>query len=377
MPGPFHHRITPTALALALAAALAGSGCGREQIRAYEVPKETPPAQLASAAGGAPALPPELASLPPMPGLEWPRLPDGWDARGPSGMRAGTFTMAGPDDGVAELAVIPLPGTGGSDLELVNLWRRQVNLDPVGEAALAAHTEAITVAGGPAKLFEIVQAGDTAAAGQQILVVALAREGTTWFFKLSGDAPTVAAHREKLKAFLEIVRFTAAARPELAAGRPNTTTTTAAPAAGGSALPDWTVPADWRSEPPTQMVLARWAAGDTGAPGVVITVSAFPGDVGGLLANVNRWRREVGLAEITAAELPANTGAVTTTVGAATLVDLRGTDAQSGRPARLIAAVVPQGGQTWFYKLKGDEAAAEEQKAAFVQFVQSARYAGG
>ncbi|HMO66054.1 MAG TPA: hypothetical protein PKE47_12670, partial [Verrucomicrobiota bacterium] len=266
-----------------------------------------------------------------------------------------------------------LPGTGGTDLDLVNLWPRQVILDPIGEAALAAHTEAIRVADGPAKLFEIVEAGDAAAAGQQILVVALAREGTTWFFKLSGDAPTVAAHREKLKAFLEVVRFTAAARPELAAARPPA----AAPSAGGAPLPEWTVPEGWRSEPPTQMVLARWAAGAAGAEGVVITVSAFPGDVGGLLANVNRWRREVSLGEITATELPANTGAVTTMVGAATLVDLRGTDAQSGRPARLIAAVVPQGGQTWFYKLKGDEAAAEEQKAAFVQFVQSARYAGG
>lgn len=374
MLGPFQQRFTPVALALAAAAAFAGSGCGREQIRAYEVPKETPPAQRASAPGGTSALPPELANLPPMPGIEWARLPDGWEARGPSGMRAGTFTMAGPDGGAAELAVIPLPGTGGSDLELVNLWRRQVNLDPVGEAALAAHTEAIRVADMPAKLFQIVQPGDAAAGGQQILVVALAREGTTWFFKLSGDAPTVAAHREKLKAFLEIVGFTAAARPELAAARP---ATSAPPAADSAALPDWSVPAGWRSEPPTQMVLARWAAGDAGAEGVVITVSAFPGDVGGLLANVNRWRREVGLPEIGAAELPANIGAVTTTVGAATLVDLRGTDAQSGRPARLIAAVVPHGGRTWFYKLKGDEAAAEEQRAAFVQFVQSARYAGG
>lgn len=363
-------RPVPTGLAL-LVAALGGTGCGREQIRAYEVPKEAPPVRQAGTGGG--ALPPELQNLPPMPGLEWSRLPEGWESKGPAGMRAGTFAMAGGDGQAAELAVIPLPGTGSSDLELVNLWRRQLSLEPISEAELASHTEAITAAGGPAKLFEIIGAGgqDAAAAGQQLLVVALAREGTTWFFKLSGAAPAVAANRDKLKAFLEVVSFTAAARPELAAARPAAT----APTTGAAKLPEWTVPAGWQSEPPTQMVLARWAAG--GAEGVVITVSAFPGDVGGLLANINRWRREVGLPEIAAADLPANTGAVTTTAGAATLVDFRGTDAKTGQPARLIAAVVPQGGQTWFYKLKGGEAAAEEQKAAFVQFVQSAKYAGG
>jgi len=358
---------------LAVAAALVSAGCGREQIRAYEVPKEAPPVRQAEAGGG--ALPPELQNLPPMPGLAWARLPDGWESKGPTGMRAGTFTMAGGDGQTAELAVIPLPGTGGTDLELVNLWRRQLSLEPIPEAELPAHTEAITAAGGPAKLFEIVADGarDATAGGQQMLVVALAREGTTWFFKLSGAAPAVAANRDKLKAFLEVVSFTAAARPELAAARVPTT----APTTGAPPLPDWTVPAGWQSEPPTQMVLARWAAGGAGAEGVVITVSAFPGDVGGLLANVNRWRREVGLPDIGAAELPASTGAVTTTVGAATLVDLRGTDTKTGQPARLIAAVVPHGGQTWFYKLKGGETVAEEQKAAFVQFVQSAKYAGG
>ncbi|HMO63975.1 MAG TPA: hypothetical protein PKE47_01895, partial [Verrucomicrobiota bacterium] len=110
MLGPFHNREACAVLALAVAA-LTGAGCGREQIRAYEVPKESPPVQRASAPGGPAALPRELASLPPMPGLDWSRLPDGWDARGPSGMRAGTFTMSGPDGGAAELAGIPLPRT--------------------------------------------------------------------------------------------------------------------------------------------------------------------------------------------------------------------------------------------------------------------------
>jgi hypothetical protein len=31
-----------------------------------------------------------------------------------------------------------------------------------------------------------------------------------------------------------------------------------------------------------------------------------------------------------------------------------GTDAKTGQPARLVAAIVPHGDKTWFYKLMGN-----------------------
>jgi len=36
--------------------------------------------------------------------------------------------------------------------------------------------------------------------------------------------------------------------------------------------------------------------------------------------------------------------------------------------------VLPLNGQTWFYKLMGNPAVVTAQKAAFIQFVQSAKY---
>ena len=55
-------------------------------------------------------------------------------------------------------------------------------------------------------------------------------------------------------------------------------------------------------------------------------------------------------------------------------MDLNGTDAQSGRPVRLVAAMVPRDGQTWFYKLMGDREVVAREKDAFTKFVQSVKY---
>ncbi len=56
------------------------------------------------------------------------------------------------------------------------------------------------------------------------------------------------------------------------------------------------------------------------------------------------------------------------------IVDFAGTDSKTGKPARLVGAIVPQNGQTWFYKLMGDEPVVSQQKDAFIKFIQSAKY---
>jgi hypothetical protein len=60
--------------------------------------------------------------------------------------------------------------------------------------------------------------------------------------------------------------------------------------------------------------------------------------------------------------------------GKATVVEMSGADAKTGRPAKVVGAMVPQDGRTWFYKLMGDANVVEAQKDAFTKFVQSAKY---
>jgi hypothetical protein len=55
-------------------------------------------------------------------------------------------------------------------------------------------------------------------------------------------------------------------------------------------------------------------------------------------------------------------------------VDLAGQSVESGDAVRLLVASVPRGDSTWFYKMLGDDQLVARQKAAFIQFVETARY---
>ena len=100
------------------------------------------------------------------------------------------------------------------------------------------------------------------------------------------------------------------------------------------------------------------------------------GDGGGLLANLNRWRGQLGLTPVTEADLASQVQPLIVTVpdSKAMLAEMAGTDARTGQKTRLLAAVVPQGQQTWFYKLMGNEQVVEQQKEAFTKFVQAVKY---
>ena len=333
--------------------------CQREDIRVYQVAKDqVAPTRVAEST-------PESAA-PAMPTLQY-TLPPGWTEEGSRQMRAASLAIAGPDGQHAEVAVIPLAGMGGNDVEFVNLWRKQLNLAPITDADLPNYLEKVTIGGVPGKLFDVVGAGNSGdAAGQgRTIVAVLERDGASWFFKMAGHAPLIAREKPAFVEFLKSVSFHEAA-PQVAQRE-----------AEPDGKPQWDVPAGWQEQPPTQMLLAKFVLPGESGGKAEVTVSTFPGDVGGLLANVNRWRGQVGLTPLNETELKGAVAPLDLNGAKATLVDIRGTDAKTAQPARLIGAIVPRAGQTWFYKLFGQEQVAEREKAAFLKFLQSVRYSNG
>ena len=133
------------------------------------------------------------------------------------------------------------------------------------------------------------------------------------------------------------------------------------------------MPAGWQEVPAAQFLLAEYSI--TGANGTKaeVNVAELSGSGGGVLANVNRWRGQIGLEPVDETGLAKLTTTLDVTGGQATLVDMIGND-MSGQSTRLVAAIVPMGDQTWFYKLMGDEKVVAGQKDAFTKFVQTARY---
>ena len=340
-------------------------GCRKEEIRVYRVPKE-------KAEAVASALPPSEASAP---RLHW-KLPDGWTEQAPSKMRVASFSIAGKDGQQAEVAVIPLPGISGKEVEVVNLWREQVRLPPVGEGEAKREVEPVEIAGATAELFEMVSREPLPAekSPTRILVATCVRDDTSWFFKMTGADTLVREQKPVFLQFLKSVSFHDGGMPkELASARsPISTNVKEVPhSATGPEKTVWNAPATWQEVPPTQMLLAKFlATGDAGTK-AEITVSVFPGDVGGLLANVNRWRNQIGLAPVNQPELDKLVSALDATIGKAMLVDMTGQESNDGKKTRLIGASLPQGERTWFYKMLGDEPVVAREKDAFIKFVQT------
>jgi hypothetical protein len=347
-----------------LLATLLLAGCRREGITVYRVPKEKEPAVTAdeAAAGGT------------QPHLHW-NTPPGWQEQKPSGMSIASFSIPGDQGRKAQLSVMTFPGAGAGELDLINIVRENAGLPPVSGAELARLVEPVRIAGEPAKLIDLSGAGTPSgnSSSNRILVAVSPHGGATWFFKLAGDAIVVSAQKPVFLDFLQSVSFTEGA-PSRAR---QFVSTNGKRLPGGEAeapaRPSWEVPADWREASVGQMSLARFEIGGSDGKAEV-TVSAFPGAAGGLLDNLNRWRGQLGLKPVDQVEAEQLVATLDVMGGKAMLVDMNGQNPKTGQKVRLISAIVPREGLTWFYKLMGDESAAGREKAAFIRFVQSARY---
>lgn len=325
-----------------------------------------------------------------MPVVQWKTTPDGWKQVAPSGMSSLSFSVAGKGGREAEMSVMAFPGESVGPISLVNVVRENAGMPPLGEEEFSRMTEAVSIGDEKGALIDLT--GETASGAarpaNKVMLAVLAHGGATWLFKLAGDSETVASQKPAMVDFLKSVSFAkgSGALPPHGHGMASTNTKRVPSDSSAPALdvpnppaashPAWEVPASWKEVPPSQMLLAKFLVNGAGG-NADVTVSSFPGEVGGLLANVNRWRRQAGLGALTQEQMEKEVTVLDVPGGKATVVDLSGKDPETGNDMRLIGVVWPRPGETWFYKLKGDSPVAEKEKPAFLKFVQSVRYPNG
>jgi len=141
------------------------------------------------------------------------------------------------------------------------------------------------------------------------LIVPLGATG--WFFKLTGDAAAVEKQEEAFSQFASSLKYSAAADPK----------------------PSWTLPEGWQEQPGSGMRYATISVPGEGKP-LDLSVIPLPGAGGAgeqgstekyVLDNVNRWRTQLNLKPITAAELSTTTKTLQVGGHEATYVSLAGT----------------------------------------------------
>jgi hypothetical protein len=128
------------------------------------------------------------------------------------------------------------------------------------------------------------------------------------------------------------------------------------------------VPAGWSQVPTSAMRYASFAASTADGSKLDISVVTFPGDGGGDVENINRWRQQVGLAAIDQSAVAGAIAPLKTSSGDFVTTDL------DGPKARMLAAWTRRDGHTWFFKMTGPPASVEKEKPNFVKFVQSLRF---
>jgi hypothetical protein len=138
-----------------------------------------------------------------------------------------------------------------------------------------------------------------------------------------------------------------------------TTVTTPAPQSKQPRPLRWVAPETWEEQTPGQFQIALYRI----APNVTAAVSQFPGDAGGMLANVNRWREQVGLPP--ANEIGGDTIALEDGKSEARWFEFKGVE------RTILAAIIPVDGVTWFFKLDSSTVALETARPGFMDLLKS------
>ncbi|WP_404420952.1 hypothetical protein [Nibricoccus sp. IMCC34717] len=128
----------------------------------------------------------------------------------------------------------------------------------------------------------------------------------------------------------------------------------------------WQAPSKWPAK-----ALGQMRKGSHSVPGSAgdadFSIIVLPGAAGGLLDNINRWRGQVQLKPVTAAQLPAESETLQSGALKLVIVDLPSPDGKS----RILGAIAEVGPNSWFFKMTGPSATVTEAKPDFLAFLQT------
>ncbi len=153
------------------------------------------------------------------------------------------------------------------------------------------------------------------------------------------------------------------------AAMPAAAAANASQAAASSAALTWQAPSHW-----VEKTAGGFRRGSFTIPGegdltADLSIIAFPGDAGGLGANLNRWRGQLGLPSLPDAQVQEEVEHIDTPTFHVDLVDYVGI--ADDKPTRILGAILHHGGESWFFKLMGPDALVDGERDAFQAFIQT------
>lgn len=311
--------------------------CGEEaEIRSYEIPSEYT----------GPVVTWELPQ-------EWGENPD------ISGPMAGSFHVKTDLGPMGRIGVMPFRESVSS-VDVANMFGMELGQSRMEEDDLKKISEIKNIDG---RDFEWIRLQDTGHEGstRTILLALYRNKGETWLFPFIGDRDLINEQEKNFESFLASTTLRAG-EIEIRAKVPALPPPPAQPQHGG---PTWEIPSHWVKTSVSSMRLASYEVTDGNGSKLDFSVTSFPGDVGGTLANVNRWLGQIGIDPVDEADLGKYISPITLDEKEAQLVIAEGkTDA-------LFAAILIVDDRSWFFKITGNRELAKVEKSNFLSFLES------
>jgi len=128
---------------------------------------------------------------------------EGWSAGRTSSMVQARFSKAA-GEAKAQITVTEMPADANEWVSNVKRWAGQVGLDELTDQQLTERTSEIKVDDVDGKLVDLVADSDSE---QGVIAAMVKREGSAWFFKLSGEKELVDQSREEFETFMDSIRY--------------------------------------------------------------------------------------------------------------------------------------------------------------------------
>ena len=354
-----------------LAICLLGA-CKKIEVRYYEIPKET--TNLSRADGLPPGHPP-ITGLPP--GISW-KAPPGWVEGEAQRSARGNFHIHPNDLPHADVVIVDFPSQAVQIEDFARLLADELKLEKEDAHSGQDFFEKFSAGD---KEFTLIRLTSDKPLGDEehktsVLAAVLKEPSRTWFFRLKGAESTVKAETDRFLEFLNSVEIDRHPHAGIAGGLGMTMQNLPQQALSQRGNPQWIVPEVWQPGRSSAMRRGSYQVMGEDNKMVDIAVTTFPGDVGGMLANINRWRGQIGLGPITAGMVDAVVEKLEFNGKECQYVDLRGLTPPAGKfhPQRSLVGTFTHEGNSWFFKMSGDASLVEMQQNKFMEFLNSVKF---
>ena len=132
----------------------------------------------------------------------------------------------------------------------------------------------------------------------------------------------------------------------------------------------WTKPDSWTEKALSEMRLGSFEVAGANGVSADVSITAFPGDAGGLDSNVNRWREQVHQPALESEQL-AQSWQEEAVDGVPTIIVDVQSPSGAEKASAILGSVMRTADRTWFVKMTGPPALLKAQKDNFLHFVRS------